>query len=408
MTRSDGSSPPTGLDGSARTSDAAQKVDGSDPRPADAARDGGRVGPTSDATPGVDASGDGEVAPSEPLETLVYVGGYGSPYPLRVYELDRSTYALTKRGESTDMGANPAYIAVSKSGQHLYIANEAGGEAGVTVAKIDDVTGLLTKLEREPFAGDGLVFTSVDSSGKYVLAASYDDSTALSYKIEADGKLSAPVDTKTFASGWHSHSIRVHASGRWAYVPNKDAAPESIAQFAFDSATGKLSPLTPANVPAPGGPRHLAFHPTLDIVYVLMEYTGVVRAFSISAQGTLSELDSKPSLPAGFTQANTGAHVLVHPNGKYLYASNRGHDQLAVFSLAADGKLTLVQHAPTGKTPRNFDIDSRGELLIAAGQGDGSLTVYTIGSDGKLTKRGNPLTGLTQPCAVAIVHRPKR
>ena len=350
------------------------------------------------------------------LESFVYVGGAdwsGQPFPFRSYKLDRQSGALTAMQTSLDLGQNPSYATPALDGRFLYVANEVEGTAAVTVAAIDPRDGRLSRLEQEPLpGGKGVVFTSLDPSGKYVLAADYGGARAAVFRVEADGRLSAPVDIKVFAAGANSHSIRTDPSGRFAYVPNKDLA--QVAQFRFDVESGKLEPLAgAATVSAPGGPRHIAFTPDGRYAFVILEYDDKVNAYSVGGDGALTLVDSQSTLPAGFTGNNTGAHVLVHPNGKYVYASNRGHDSIAVYSIDAQGKLSLVQHAPTqGKTPRNFDIDATGQLLVVANQGEGagggSLVVFAIGRDGKLTQRGAATTGLRTPQAVAIVTRARR
>lgn len=157
------------------------------------------------------------------------------------------------------------------------------------------------------------------------------------------------------------------------------------------------------------GPRHLAFTPNGAFAFVTFEGDSRVGAYRVNGNGTLSEVEVESTLPSGYSGANTGAHVLVHPNGRYLYCSNRGHDSLAVFTIAEDGKLTLNQHVATGgKVPRHFDVDQPGRRLVVANQGDdnianGSLAVFTVGDDGRLAPLGTPLTGLRSPTAVAMV-----
>lgn len=345
-------------------------------------------------------------------ETFVYVGGAdwsGRAFPFRSFRLDRASGSLTPLQAAVDLGLNPSYVTPDASGRLLYVANEDERAPGVTVARVDAATGHVEKLARRSLPGRGaLVFTSLDPSGRYVFAADHNGGRALVYPVEPDGMLAAASDTQQFDGAAHTHSVRTDPSGRFAYVPNKDA--HHVAQFAFDARTGKLSPLRPAVVAAPGGPRHIAFTPEGRFAVVMMEYDDKVNSYAVGADGALTQVDSQSSLPAGFAgDDNTGAHVLVHPRGKFVYASNRGHDSIAVFAIAASGQLTLLEHVKTlGKTPRNFAIDPSGQLLVVANQGEvgadsGSLVVFAIGEDGKLTQRGAPLAGLRSPNAVAIV-----
>jgi 6-phosphogluconolactonase len=209
-----------------------------------------------------------------------------------------------------------------------------------------------------------------------------------------------------------THSVRVHPNGKWAYVPNK--ALDYVAQFLFDGVTGKLTPNTPATLStgADSEPRHIALTPSGEFALIAFEGSSRIGSYRVTASGTLEEVETKSLLPDGFTGSNTGAHVLVHPNGKFVYASNRGHDSIAVFGLGDDGKLTLLEHEPSlGKEPRGFDIDSTGSLLVVANQGtgnDGALLAFAIGVDGKLTQIGEPVTGLKSPNSVSIITRAKR
>ena len=384
-------------DGGMRANDAAH--DGASDSGSDTARgnDGGR-------------SGDGATVTPAPKATFVYVGGYGSAYPFHTYLLNRTSGALVEQGSPTNLGDNPTFIAPSKDHRFLYLALESdNGKGGVVTAARNDA-GIPTKLQLQP-ADQGLVFTSIDPSGKYVLAASYNGGFVKVYPIQADATLRGEVDTESFAapsgaSSAQTHSVRVHPSGKWAYVPNK--ALDKVAQFSFDTNTGKLTALPDHPfADCPGGPRHVAFNSTGSYVFVATEVSSELVSLRPGDDGVLSEIDRASTL-ATASPDNTGAHVLVHPNDKFVYSSNRGDDSIAVFAIAADGKLTRLQNASTvGKTPRNFDIDSSGAYLIAANQGDGtgngSLVVFAIGDDGKLTQRGSPLSGLDAPAAVSIV-----
>jgi 6-phosphogluconolactonase len=354
-----------------------------------------------------DAGSDASTAPATPpvLRTFVFVGGYTNS--VRRYALDRQSGALSELGASVDLGANPTFITPSADGRFLYVANEqAGAGGGVTVGSVKLDTGEVTQIDHESGASVGMVFTSLDPVGRHVLAASYDGARVQVFPIEAGGGLGAAVDTLMFASGAQSHSVRVHAGGRFAFIPNKGL--DSIAQCTYDATTGKLE-LNPAgaalSAPSGTGPRHIAFHPNQKWVYVANEVSSTLSAFSLNSNGTLAPIATKSTLPAGFGGSNTGAHVLVHPSGRAVYASNRGHDSIAVFALDADGSPRLLEHEPSrGQTPRNFDIDDAGEWLIAANEDSGSLAVFRIAADGQLDPVGAVVTGLTGPAAVAIVN----
>jgi 3-carboxymuconate cyclase len=146
---------------------------------------------------------------------------------------------------------------------------------------------------------------------------------------------------------------------------------------------------------APGaGPRHVAFHPNGKFVYAINELNSTVTAYRYDAvKGTLTEIQTVSTLPQGFTGTNTTAEVQVHPSGRFLYGSNRGHDSIAIFAIDGEGKLTFVGHQPTqGKTPRNFGIDPTGTYLLAANQDSDNLVVFRI----------DPQTGKLEPTGLTL------
>jgi 6-phosphogluconolactonase len=398
------------------TSDASSAaLDASGPAPQDASQAADAALSLPEAA--VDASapaadaGDAAVA-SRPLRSFVYVGGWdwsGNSYPFRTYAMDRQTGALTAVGGAVDLGANPSYVVPGPDRRVLYVANEFAGKAGVSVAALDRATGAPSLLQRRALDGDGtVVFTSVDPGGRFVLGANINAGKLAVYRIEAEGRLSAAVDTESFAASAETHSVVVHPAGTSAFAPNKGL--DEIAQFRFDSSTGQLT----ANSAGPfesehDGPRHIAFAPNGRFAYVTYEGSNVLGAYQVGSDGTLQELEALSTLPSTYQGANRAAHVLVHPNGRYVYVSNRGHDSLAVFAIADDGRLSLRQHvASGGKTPRHFDLDALGELLVVANQGDedasnGTLAVFSLGSDGRLSALAVPVTGLKSPTTACIV-----
>jgi 6-phosphogluconolactonase len=211
---------------------------------------------------------------------------------------------------------------------------------------------------------------------------------------------------RSFGAGAQSHSVRVHSSGA-VFVPNKGL--DSVAQLKLDGA-GKLSAASPDAFPAPAqralfdGPRHIALSRDGKLAFVILELGDLLYSLAIEADGTLRELDKQPRRPANSKNpGDTGAHVLAHPRANFVYGSNRGTDSLVAFAYDAQGKLTLLGHVSArGQTPRDFDIDPLGKFLIVANQ-SGTLAVFTIGDDGKLTAKGDVVSGLASPAAVAIV-----
>jgi 6-phosphogluconolactonase len=407
----------TGRDASSSTD--RDSASGSD----DAAQEAGSKpddsGPGADATTpndaATDAATDAAVQPKPITATYVYQGGNGGdPYPFHTYRLNRNTGALTKVGADSDLGPSPTYVTPSADGRFLYVANESYA-AGVTAASIGN-DGRPTKLETQQVESgsselNSMVFTSLSPNGKFVLAANYYGGRVVSFPVQGDGSLGAPVSYYAFGSGDQTHSVRTDLSGRYAYAPNRAA--NDVGQLLFDSTTGALTGNTPPTIAGdvnddkPAGPRHVAIHPTKSYVYVANEDNSTITAYSIGSAGTLTKLESESALASGQVDGDgdKGAHVLVHPNGNYVYMSNRGRNDIAVFSIAENGTLTLLENESTrGDTPRNFDIDSEGELMVVANQDSGSLAVFRIAENGLLSPLGDLVEGLSAPNAVAIVN----
>jgi 6-phosphogluconolactonase len=377
----------------------------------------GDASPARDAASAADARGeeagaanDGgtEAATGAPAHTFVYVGGYSDTDPLRVYEIDRASLALTRIAHDAGVGPQPSYITPRADGRTLYVVNETDSNPGITVLRVDPATGVPTRMDHEDAVSSPYVFSSASPDGKYLLATSYNGGNIGVYPIKPDGSLDPRVDMRSFGANAQSHSVRVHASGA-VFVPNKGL--DSVAQLKLDAA-GKLSPATPDAFPAQAarnmfdGPRHIAFSRDSKLAFVILELGDALISLAIENNGTLRELDRKPRLPAN-SPSDTGAHVLAHPGANFVYGSNRGSNTLVAFAYDEQGRLTLLGHVDSrGRTPRDFDIDPRGEFLVVAnqeGNNGGTLAVFAIGADGRLVPKGEALMGLSSPAAVAIV-----
>jgi 6-phosphogluconolactonase len=237
----------------------------------------------------------------------------------------------------------------------------------------------------------------VDASGKNVLAANYGSGSIACLPIKEDGSV-APASSSIQHAGSgpntgrqkspHAHSI--YALGNFVYAC--DLGTDDVFVYKFDAAKGTLTPNDPpsAKVPPGGGPRHLAFSPDGKFAFVCNEMTSAVTAFARDEQkGTLTPIHTLSTLPEGYEGAakNSTAEIFCHPNGKFVYVSNRGHDSIAVFAIAADGKLTAVEQADAKvKVPRGFAISPDGGWLIAGGQNSNDLALHKVDpGTGKLT-----------------------
>jgi 6-phosphogluconolactonase len=330
---------------------------------------------------------------SKPMGYWVYIGTNTHKttskgiYVLRFDLPDGKLSGLQLAAES----ANPTFLAIHPGHKFLYAVGEMpNGPGAIRAFAIDSQTGKLALLNEQSSGGTGPCFVSVDKAGKNALAANYGSGSVAVLPIGDDGKLAAPTSqiqhvgsgpNKKRQTGPHAHSINLDPTQQFAFAA--DLGCDKLFIYRFDGTKGTLTANDPAFATvAPGsGPRHLAFHPNGKFAYVINEMGNTISAFSYdSTRGALSEIQAVPTLAPRFTGENTGAEVQVHPSGKFLYGSNRGENDLVIYSIDSEtGKLKLVGHQSTaGAIPRNFAIDPTGEFLIAANQNSNSLVLFRI------------------------------
>jgi len=356
-------------------------------------------------------------------EFQVYFGTYTGTKSKGIYvsRFDSKTGKLSEPILAAET-RNPSFVAVSPSETHLYAVAEVndaqGKRAGAVSAYVIDAhTGKLTALNQQISGGTGPCHISVDVRGKCALVANYGSGSIAALPIKPDGSLgeAATVIQHTGSSvnpqrqsGPHAHFICPSPDNRFALTA--DLGLDKILVYQLDASASKLSTNNPpfAVVAHGAGPRHLAVSPTGKFVYVINEMALTVTTFSYDAtRGALFEEQTLSTLPAGYsaTQRDSCAEIAVHPNGRFVYGSNRGHDSIAVFAVDSNsGKLTLSQNEPTqGKTPRHFAIDPTGRWLIAENQNSDSIVVFTIDpASGKLKPAGQTLQVPSPVCAVFV------
>jgi len=340
-------------------------------------------------------------APAGPHH-LAFVGTYtgktGSK-GIYAFDFDSSTGTLSPKGLAAET-PSPSWVAIHPSGKFAYAANETGKDSTVTAFSLDSKTAKLTQLNQMSALGADPCYLSFDKTGKYLFAANYSSGNVVVFPILPDGKLGehtanvkdagALGPNKERQEAPHAHWVRVAPDNRFVFV--SDLGLDAILIYRFDAAKGTLTPnVPPAGKLAPGsGPRHVAFSPSGKFVYVVSELSNTVTAFSFdSAKGTLHEFQIISTLPKEFSGRNDDAEITVHPNGKWLFASNRGHDTIAVYAVnPADGSLTSAgEFATGGKEPRHFTIDPTGKFLLAENQNSNSIAVFRIdAATGALTK----------------------
>jgi 6-phosphogluconolactonase len=348
---------------------------------------------------------------------LVYVGTYTGPASkgIYAYRFDATTGQATSLGLVAET-ANPSFLAVHPSLRFLYTVNEVSDyqgqkSGGVSAFAIDRKTGKLAFLNQVSSRGAGPCYVTLDKTGKYVLVANYDTGSVAAFPVLKDGRLgeaSAVIQHTGHGAdpqrqeGPHAHQIELSGDNRFAIV--SDLGLDELLVYHFDAAKGTLAPNRPpfAKVDPGAGPRHFAFHPSGKFAYVINELQSAVTGFSYDrASGVLRPLQTISTLPKDFKSNNDTAEIEVHPAGRFLYGSNRGHDSIAIFTInPTTGTLTAVENVSTqGKTPRNFAIDPTGRYLFAANQASNNIVVFRVDPQtGHLTPTGQVLETPSPVC----------
>jgi 6-phosphogluconolactonase len=349
-----------------------------------------------------------EVRARAPRKVRVYVGTYTSGESKGIYRLllDQTTGELVGDGEPTP-AVNPSFLAIHPGGRFLYAVNETGDArtdpSGAVSAYAIGKDGVLTLLNQQPSGGPAPCHLTTDDAGRHLLVANYWGGSVSVLPVLEDGRLGAATALARHQGRGphprqeapHAHSVHVDATGRRAFVA--DLGLDRLVAYAYDGARGTLAREEKADARlAPGsGPRHFAFARGGALAYVLNELDATVAVLAYdAAAGTFRDLQAVGTLPAGFKGENTTAEVVVSPDGRFLYASNRGHDSIALFAIgASDGRLTPSGHVSTlGRRPRNFAIDPSGRFLLAANQDSDSIVVFAVdASTGQLTPVGAPV-----------------
>lgn len=371
---------------------------------------------------------------------IAYVGTYTSPLKnmrdtqvdlppgngrgIHLFEVDRNTGALTP-GAVHEMGTSPSALVLNAAGTHLYSANETerigAGEAGsVSAFAINPADGQLKPLNSVSSGGKGPAHLSIHPSGRFVLVANYFGGSVAVLPILPGGGLGAATDIKqdagevgptratnappgSFAfSGHdqaHAHMIEADPSGR--FVLHVDLGLDKIYVWKFDDRKGLLTANDPASVSLPpgDGPRHFHFHPNGNWLYSLQEEGSTIVLFDYDpAKGQLSPRQTISSLPPGYAGSNFCSGILVSDDGRFVYAGNRLHDSIGIFSVAPSGELTYVGETWTrGDYPRSFNFDPTGEFLYSCNQRADSIAVFRVDKKtgglaftGHYTPVGNP------------------
>jgi 6-phosphogluconolactonase len=299
--------------------------------------------------------------------------------------------------QSIDGGPNPSFLVVSPDHRFLYSADEGSSE--IAAFAIDPKTAMLTPLNRASAVGQGPAHVAIDATGKLVFGVNYGSGDVTMLPVNADGSLG--MSLTNFATGANAHQLVIDSMNHFAFVPNKGS--DSVSLLVLDANAKTLTKKGDAATFKQGsGPRHIALDPKGPFAFVMHELSSEIAALKLDpATGAMTLLATMSSLPMGFSGNNTGAEIAFGHDAKFLYASNRGHDSIAIVSVDhATGAMTLVGHQPTGgSTPRHFSIEPAGNVMLVGNQGSNSITTFRIEADGKLT----PLATTTLPSGPEFV-----
>ena len=354
----------------------------------------------------------------EGRDAIMYVGTYTRETSAGIYGFRWNA----ETGEAAALGLlaearDPSFLAIHPSGKYLYAVNEtddfeSDGSGSVSSFAIDPATGGLRKMNEVSSKGGWPCHLSVDPSGRMVIVANYKGGSVASFPIGEDGSLGRAASFYQHQGSSvherqaqpHAHSADFSADGRFAFF--SDLGIDRVMVYAADAESATIAPNEPphAEVEAGSGPRHFALSPDGRFAYGLNELSSTVTAFAFDRDGgSLASIQTISTLPQGFEDVNHTAEIYLHPSGRYAYASNRGHDSIAVFGIDADtGLLTSTGHFPTGgETPRSFALDPTGRFLLAANQSSDNIVVFRIDLEtGDLAPTG---TDLPMDAPVCIV-----
>lgn len=351
---------------------------------------------------------------------LAFVGTYTNKTDSKgiyAYEFDAETGKLTAKGLAVET-PDPSFVAVHPNGKFVYAVNESGKESAVSAFALDAQSGKLTLLNQLPALGEDPCYLSFDKTGKYLFVANYSSGSIAVFPILADGRLGEHTaafrrqgsgTNKKRQEGPHAHWIEASPDNKFVLVA--DLGLDAILSYRFDAAAGTLTPNDPSIFAmfAPGaGVRHGAFSNDGKFFYVVSELNSTVTALAYSHENgnyNLKKLQVVSTLPEGFRGRNDAAEIALHPSGRWLYTSNRGHDTIAVFGV--DPYNGMLHHAGEfstgGKEPRHFAIDPTGRFLLAENQLSNSIVVFGIDpATGALTQVSRT-DGVPSPVCLAFL-----
>lgn len=337
-----------------------------------------------------------------------------------LYRLDTQTGRITQVCHMTQGVTRPLFLASNQSASHIYatdLINKCDDTPGGAIAayRFNSQTGELQFLNHKPAHGKVPCYLDIAKNNHFATVANYSDSHVSVLKIESDGRLGALAASEQYhgksinpkrQTASHPHCFCLSPDGQYALAA--DLGTDRIMVHHIDTQTGKLTPnKVPYFATPPGaGPRHLTFHPNGKLAFLVTELDNTLLSLRWDASlGTFELLDKQSTLPEGYDQVSYGADIHVHPNGKFLYATNRGHDSLVIMGIdTKTGKLSTLGYQPTqGSFPRSFAIDPLGRFLVVANEKSNQFVTFKINANtGLLSPLGQP-TPATTPTSIVII-----
>ena len=370
------------------------------------------------------------------IRQFAYVGTYTGPVDgaangkgIYLFEMNPATgeLSLIKLAAET---ASPSWLTFHPSGQYLYATNEVsdfdGKNGSVSAFAVNRANGNLQLVDVVSAGGAGPAHLSVDASGKYAFVANYLDGSiavlpmlptgslgSATYILQNKGSLGSIHATNgppgSFAISGHDapHAHMIQADPKNRYVLQTDLGQDRIYVYNFDSKTGALTPASSpfVSLPTGDGPRHFAFHPNGNWMYSIQEEASTIVFFLYDAEiGSLTSQQTVSTLPSGFAGSNFSSEIIVLPDGRFLYAANRLHNSIAVFSIGGDGKLDHVGETSTeGDYPSQFDLDPGGNFLYACNQRSDQITSFRIDRKTGLLSFTGQYTPVGTPSCIAFL-----
>lgn len=343
-----------------------------------------------------------EETESEGLRVFVGTGANDVDEGIYTLEFDSSSGSLAQVGDVTSI-YNPTYLALAPDGGRLYSVSETTDSATVHTFAVEESGGTLTHRNSVPAQGGAPCYISVDATGQWVLTANYVGGNVAVFPVGEEGALGSAVQAVQHTGSGadpdrqaepHAHYFKVDPQNRYALA--SDLGIDQVRIYPFDPAKGQLDTANVRSVSTPPGtgPRHLAFHPSGETVYLIGELNGTVTAYDYeAAEGRMSEKQTVSTVPDGFEGAARSADIHVHPSGDFLYASNRGDaNDIVHYSIDDDtGELTVAgRQKEHVRWPRNFAIDPSGHYLLVANRRADNIAVFRIDQEaGALTFTGH-------------------